>query len=1173
MANFTPAGIEYQVKGFSKGMSNLSSLDKAQQGLGKSSGNLAKGLTGLGGKLGTVATVAGGAALAGVGALATGVGVLGVASVRTAISFESAFAGVLKTTDGLTDAMGNLNTAGTELRQGFVDLSKEVPIVFEELAAIGELGGQLGIAKDSLLDFTETVAALGVSTNLSTEEAASGLARLSNIFAVSSEDMGQNIAQLGSTLVDLGNNFATTERDILAFGERLAGAGAIAGLTQADVLGIGTALSSVGVEAEAGGTAVQKVLLAINNAVVGSTTGFVDNSKAIEENVDKLSTLQADLVRLEAQTGLTGEQMLAMREDFIASGGAAEDFGRVLGDKSRQRLFEVAMAVEQTRGQLQLLRDDQGKPIEPEALNKFAQVAGLRADEFKQLWEDDASEAFELFVAGLAREGDNAVNILDDLGLADQRLIRAFLSLSGAGDLLERTIDTANNAFEENTALQDEAKKRYATTESQLLILKNTLRAVGDEIGSRFLPFINRLITAAKGFITRFADPIANAIDEKVIPAIEGIIALGSELFAAFQEGGTGGLVDALGLTPQTVELIAKISQSVQDLGMAIVGFFLPGVEQLATGGLLDMINAAIVFMNQNFEAFKGAIIAVGAVLATAAIASILAGIGAALAALVSPIGIVIALAALLGAAWSQNWFGIQETTQQVISVLQGILNTFVGLFTDLVLPQIQAVFDNLTQVLNNLGLNWGDVWNAIVEATKIVAIGIGIAIGAILVTIGGLINGIATGLAVATSFISDFGEAFKMILEGVATTFAGWVLLFQSIIAGDWAQAWEGLKLIVQGAVQALMGYFDLIITAVDAMISTVLGVLAGFGLGVIEIFQGLSDTLVGNSIIPDMVQQIIDVFMSMVQPILDIFGGLSEKIGGLLSTLFGEGDEGAMSFEIGGLENLASIDQIAQKVKASLLEIGKIITSVLPAQLEMFVETWLLSFEQILLVTNEFNLLLLEIANVTLPLLESQAVTTASTIMSQFKQVNNILRLTDSVLLKIVASFKSVEKSASAAAEAIDKGFEKGKKRIDEVIPALERLDTALQKVKATVVAVVRELNQLSGAGEAVTGGTGIGLKHGIGFQNGLGLGVTIPPGFPNDSFGPLFVESGEQMLVTPRGTSIDEVVFDRLTRRQEPAAIVSPTINVNVGNINNGMDLAMLQNAIEQAIVTGM
>jgi len=86
---------------------------------------------------------------------------------------------------------------------------------------------------------------LGNSTNLSAEEAASSLAKFANITNMSAKDYDK----LGSTIVALGNNFATTEADIVAMSTRLAATGELAGLSQSQILSLATAMSSVGIEA------------------------------------------------------------------------------------------------------------------------------------------------------------------------------------------------------------------------------------------------------------------------------------------------------------------------------------------------------------------------------------------------------------------------------------------------------------------------------------------------------------------------------------------------------------------------------------------------------------------------------------------------------------------------------------------------------------------------------------------------------------------------------------------------------------------------------------------------------------------------------------------------------------------------------------------------------------
>lgn len=170
--------------------------------------------------------------------------------------FESAFAGVRKTVDA-TEAEFSRLSAG--IRQ----MALDIPVTAEEIAGIGEAAGQLGIATGNILDFSRVMADLGVATNLTSEQAATALARLANITQMPQTEFDR----LGSTIVALGNSFATTEAEIVDMGLRLAGAGAQVGLAEADILALSTALSSVGINAEAGGSAISRVMIEIASQV------------------------------------------------------------------------------------------------------------------------------------------------------------------------------------------------------------------------------------------------------------------------------------------------------------------------------------------------------------------------------------------------------------------------------------------------------------------------------------------------------------------------------------------------------------------------------------------------------------------------------------------------------------------------------------------------------------------------------------------------------------------------------------------------------------------------------------------------------------------------------------------------------------------------------------------
>lgn len=202
------------------------------------------------------------AAIGGISRTAEGLGLItgtaGAAALKMAIDFESAFTGVLKTVEG-TDAQLD------KLRTGILDMSEALPATANDIAGVAEQAGQLGIETNNVLGFTKVMIDMGESTNLSANDAAQSLARFFNIMGTGASKFDN----LGSSIVDLGNNFATTESEITDISLRLAGAGKIVGLAESDILGLSTAMSSIGIAAERGGTAMTRTLVEINTAVDG----------------------------------------------------------------------------------------------------------------------------------------------------------------------------------------------------------------------------------------------------------------------------------------------------------------------------------------------------------------------------------------------------------------------------------------------------------------------------------------------------------------------------------------------------------------------------------------------------------------------------------------------------------------------------------------------------------------------------------------------------------------------------------------------------------------------------------------------------------------------------------------------------------------------------------------
>lgn len=272
------------------------------------------------------------AAFISIGAAAVGMGAAAAAGIASLIQFEDAFAGVRKTVDADEAVLQRLSDS-------IRDLATELPVAATELARIGELGGQLGIGAESLEQFIEVVTKLSVATVLSTENAALALARLGAIANIPEKAMGDFFERTGASIVELGNNFAATEDEIITTVLRIATAAEQSGASTQDALAFATALQAIGVPAQAGGTAVARVFQEIQRAIQNggeqlnlfsriadmSSSEFVaafekDASMAVVSFIEGLSTAEE---RVNGLQDVLQKLNLSQRRTQLAIGGLA----------------------------------------------------------------------------------------------------------------------------------------------------------------------------------------------------------------------------------------------------------------------------------------------------------------------------------------------------------------------------------------------------------------------------------------------------------------------------------------------------------------------------------------------------------------------------------------------------------------------------------------------------------------------------------------------------------------------------------------------------------------------------------------------------------------------------------------------------------------------------------
>lgn len=552
--------------------------------------------------------------------LAVGAGV--AASIKSYSNLETALVKVRKTTD-----LNNKEFA--KFSDDIVKMSRRIPESAENIAKVAETAGQLGVSKEHLVDFTETMVKMGTATNMSAEDAATAAARFAAITGMSEKDYGR----LGSTVVALGNNFATTESEIMEMGLRLAGAAHQVGMTEASTMSLAAAMSSVGIQAEAGGSAMSKIMTKINRSVF-----------------------------------------------------------------------------------------DGGKNLQ-----NYANVAGVSADKFASVWRSEPAKAIAMVAKGLddvRKSGGNVDAVLDSLNIKEGRQVDTMRRLSGAHELLSRSIDLGAEEWKKNEALNKEAAAAYQTFAAKVQFLKSALQEVGKAVAVNVLPALNPILDKVTDLAHRFAD--ADGGTQRFILKLVA--------FAAAIGPVALGIGKIIGVCSKVTKYAMGLGKAIEG-GSTLIGAILtPGVQlalvlagiALAAGLIIanwDKIAPVIENVKNKFLEFvKSSPLLQGFVDMASSMAERIKSFGEPLKEFFGELkehlgGFFSSLGGLLGSALAI----ISEFAAALVAPISAGFNLileviaqiapFIGQYILYIIDQAKALVDFVTNVLTG---NWAGAWDAV---------------------------------------------------------------------------------------------------------------------------------------------------------------------------------------------------------------------------------------------------------------------------------------------------------------------------------------------------------------------------------------------------------------------------------------------------------------------------
>jgi len=411
---------------------------------------------------------------------------VGHSMIDASSTVDSAYRDMRKTVDGTEAQFEHLRDAAIEFSRTHVTSA-------DQILQIEAIGGELGIATESLQTFAEVISNIDVASNLDVEGAATALGHLANIMHLSEEDY----VGFSDALVRLGNNGASTETEIANIAERIGSMASIVGMSASDTLAFASSIASTGQNAEAAGTAISKTMSFMETAV-SAAAGTMDTSfeaidAAVKEGGDKLTVFAS----------LSGKTV----DEFVTEWDAApKDMAATIHDQ-----------VEAAKGDLQMIAD----------------VAHMSATEFAQTWESDPTQALKSFIEGLndiEGAGGSADKVLVDLGITSVRQKQAIEGLmqtvDGLDDNLQMSRDAWNGVSDQWGQAGDaanEAAKKAEGFSGQIQILKNMWQNFLSELGEGAAPIIGAVADGIEGLSKAFSG--LSQSTKTTIVAAGGIIA------------------------------------------------------------------------------------------------------------------------------------------------------------------------------------------------------------------------------------------------------------------------------------------------------------------------------------------------------------------------------------------------------------------------------------------------------------------------------------------------------------------------------------------------------------------------------------------------------------------------------------------------------------------------
>ena len=691
----------------------------------------------------------------------------------------------------IKDFTSNMTQAQSQIANFSQSASGKFSTIGSKLSSVGKSMGEVGKKMQStgkdIMGALAPISGVALTSVKSFADYDSAIAQLSRTSGLT----GKDLESMKATIAAMSDQLGLSETDVASIASSVAayGVSGVKDLSEVTKVASQMQVAFEGVSAEDAAASIAKfgnvTGLSMDKATnLGSCiAGLENNSAALATEIMEVNNR---IGGMSSSVGMSAADISAWSTTMISGGMSAELAG------SNFTKFQGVLSSACSQG--------------GEAVQGFADVAGMSADAFIQLYSTDATGATEAFLQGLNKiedGGGSVVATLDELGLSGTEQVRMMQVLMAAADGtgkemsdLQKYMSIANDEFNNGTALQEEFNTQSDTLKFTMQSLKSELSDTGKAIGAALAPAIQDVadkFTEWLGKVQQFAQE-----HPKVVQGITGIVT------AAMAFGGValvvGKFISAIGGIHSGIgDAIKGVSEFMSKIGglNGVLGLLTNPITLVIAG--IAAFAAAFVYCWNNVEGFKEKVTE-----AFNTVCSIVSGV-------VSTVWDVI----------QTVWGAIKPFVVDVFSGIATIIGEVFTIILDIVVPVVEGIWNTIQAV-----------WGAIKPYVEAIFGGIADYLGGIWDVIYSVIKGALDIIKAVME--GDWGAIKDIVInmvegikDGVQRTWDGIKQVVSTVLDGIKSvvsSAWEGIKSAISSALDAIKSVVSSIWEGIKSKISSVL-------------------------------------------------------------------------------------------------------------------------------------------------------------------------------------------------------------------------------------------------------------------------------------------------------------------------------------------------------------